>query len=332
MPRAIRRQRWSAFLHSSHVQSVQHVSIPVCCGVEMPGHDAVMAAWEALHLALVTMGIQSVEGLSEWICGQGFPQPRWCAHFCGRAQERLLNSAAHINARVTCLESAHVQVVLQACQHGVRQEQEEHRVRRVAPEPTSDPDARWDVMDDVNLEEISSKRFRVLQSCPFQMRGRFRQATRVALETLHNGVVGHDSLMKTRGWKLFILLPFMLLWRPRGHAKVGKDELCRRFDKFSAGRWADLIREGHQATTQGVDTTRIGADSLEHRAVAACHKTKLGKNSRARQCLAGAPLAPGTEETFQLLHKKRRSNARTSQKKFARSNLSLPGLWTDRSS
>ena len=34
-------------------QSAQHLSIPVC-GVEMPGHDAVMAGWEALHHALTS--------------------------------------------------------------------------------------------------------------------------------------------------------------------------------------------------------------------------------------------------------------------------------------
>ena len=109
-------------------QSVRDVSIPVC-GVEMPGHEAVMAGWEALHLAVNTMGIQSVEGLSEWIHGQGFPQPRWGAHFSGRAQERLLNSAAHINARVTSLESAYVQAVLQACEHGAREVQEARQTR-----------------------------------------------------------------------------------------------------------------------------------------------------------------------------------------------------------
>ena len=127
LPRVTRRQQWSVFKvlfmlaaaagdRSCTVlewlaQSVRDVSIPVC-GVEMPGHEAVMAGWEALHFAVNTMGIQSVEGLSEWIDGQGFPQPRWGAHFSGRAQERLLNSAAHINARVTSLESACVQAVL----------------------------------------------------------------------------------------------------------------------------------------------------------------------------------------------------------------------------
>ena len=141
----------------------------------------------------------------------------------------------------------------------------------------------------------------MLQSCPFQLRGRFRQASRVALETLHNGVVGHDVLMETRGWKLFILLPFILLRRHRGCAQVGKDELCRRFDKFIAGEWADLIREGHQGCAQEGHETHHGVDSV----VAARQKIKLGEISRARQCLTGAPLAPGTEETFQVLQARR---------------------------
>ena len=41
-----------------------------------------------------------------------------------------MNSAAHINARVTALQSAHVLVVLQACERG-RQEQEEQPAQGV---------------------------------------------------------------------------------------------------------------------------------------------------------------------------------------------------------
>ena len=142
-------------------------------------------------------------------------------------------------------------------------------------------DGRWEAVDDVNLEEVFNRRFLVLQSCPFQVRGRFRQATRVALETLHNGVLGHDTLMEPEVGN-FILLPFMLFRRPRGHAKVGKDELCRRFDKFAAGQWVDLLLEGHQSSVQGVEATHIGADSIERRAAAVCQKIK-GEISRARQ-------------------------------------------------
>ena len=118
-------------------------------------------------------------------------------------------------------------------------------------------------------------------------------------------MVAHDVLTETRGWKLFILLPNMLLRRPSGFAKVGKDELCRRFDKFVAGEWVDLIREGHQGCAQEGQVTHHQVDSVERRAVAACQKIKFGEVSRARQCLTGAPLAPGTEEIFQILQARR---------------------------
>ena len=73
-----------------------------------------MPGWDALHWAMRAWGIRCREGLSEWVHAQGFPQPRWRAHFSGRAQERLLNAAANLDARVTVLETAYVQVTLQS--------------------------------------------------------------------------------------------------------------------------------------------------------------------------------------------------------------------------
>ena len=126
--------------------------------------------------------------------------------------KRPLNSAAHINARVTSLEPAHVQVVLQACKHGVREVQEARHTHGV-PGPSLHLDARWEVLDHVNLEEVSNRRFPVLWSCPFQL-GKRNIHTKDTSGFGHG--LGHDTLMETRGWKLFILLPFMLLQRPRG--------------------------------------------------------------------------------------------------------------------
>ena len=152
------------------------------------------------------------------------------------------------------------------------------------------------------MEEVSRTRFPVLQSCPFQLGGRFRQASRVALETLHNGVIGHDLFMETTGWKLFILLLFMLLRRPRGHAKVGKDELGRRFE--SSLQECGLIcsvRDTKLAHKKGTRHTR-GWIPLNAGQLQLARKSNWG---RARRCLTGAPLAPGTEETFQVLQARR---------------------------
>ena len=156
--------------------------------------------------------------------------------------------------------------------------------------------ARWVALDDVNLEEVFNRCFPVLQSCLFQVR-RFIQATRVALETLHNVVLGHDTLMETRGWKLFILLPFMLLRRPHGQGRV--------VSKVSQVRRRAVGWRGTSPVLKVWRRPHIGADSIESRAVAACQKIKLGEISRARQCLTGASLAPRTEATFQLLQARR---------------------------
>ncbi len=66
----------------------------VCvASIEMTGPEAVVVGWEALRRAMQEIGIRAREGLAEWIDSQGFPMPRWGAHFCSRAQERMLNIA-----------------------------------------------------------------------------------------------------------------------------------------------------------------------------------------------------------------------------------------------
>ena len=48
-------------------------------------------------------------------------------------------------------------------------------------------------------------------------------------------------------------------------------ERVEGFDNFTAGQWADLILEGHQASAcQRMDATHTGADPIERRAAAAC--------------------------------------------------------------
>ena len=76
-------------------------------GVDTVGRDAVFEAWHALSGVVRSWGILSLEDLSEWIHRQGFPQPRWGGHFSGRAQERILTTAALTDARVSALESAY---------------------------------------------------------------------------------------------------------------------------------------------------------------------------------------------------------------------------------
>ena len=47
---------------------------------------------------------------------------------------------------------------------------------------------------------------------------------------------------ETRAWKLFALVPMMLLHRPRG-GSIGRAELFHRAVDFANVRWNDLIRQ-----------------------------------------------------------------------------------------
>ena len=166
-------------------------------------------------------------------------------------------------------------MILQACEHGITED-----VHQIPQETLSLPERCSEVLDAINLEDVFQKRVGVLQSCPHQFKGRFHNASR----------------MQIRAWKAFTLLPFMLLRRSQGRRNVGKDELCARFDKFGAGQWGELLEEAQNSVASSHN--RIPTeDTMERRADAALRKVKVGEVSRARQCLTGATLAPGTEES-----------------------------------
>ena len=82
-----------------------------------------------------------------------------------------------------------------------------------------------------------------------------------------------------------------------------REDVCDRFDKFTRGEWRDLFADAVQSDQR--IRVRSSAPTLEARARAACQKVRLGEVSRARQCLIGASVAPGTAETFQAMQNRR---------------------------
>ena len=316
IPRAIRRHQWSALfvpliwsascgdrnnpvlLWLMEASSV--ISNVAVTGVEMTGSEAVATGWEALRDVLRSRGIRSREDLAEWISAQGFPVPRWGHHFSGRVQERILNMAIAVDARVSALECLFVKLTLAKCQ---RQDPPMVRgeVRRRQDQQDVTHQNDWEWLDSVSLVEVFGRRVPVLQSCPYHIRGRFRQAVRQALELRSHAVRTQDRVSEVRGWKLFCLLPLMLLRRENGGSKVSKQELCRRFDLFVEGKWETLLHEASSVVHGSQSHTNDG----ERRALAACRKVQAGEVTRARQCLTGASVAPGTDDTFRALQSRR---------------------------
>ena len=71
-----------------------------------------------------------------------------------------------------------------------------------------------------------------------------------------------------------------------------------------SAKWGELMREA-TASVSNEHRVSPSRDSDQPRAEAACRKVQLGEVSRARQCLTGASLAPGTEATFREMQSRR---------------------------
>ena len=99
------------------------------------------------------------------------------------------------------------------------------------------PSESWEQLDEVDLHETFLGRVSMLKSCPYFFLGRLRWFWAVALRERQRARQAHDTEGEERAWKLFGLIPLMLLHRPRGSGSLGRDELAKRADDFAQGQW-----------------------------------------------------------------------------------------------
>ena len=173
--------------------------------------------------------------------------------------------------------------------------------------PTQVPSDSWLELDSVDLKQFFTKRPPMLKRCPHFLRGRLRQCFAIALRERYRARQEQDAAAEERAWKLFGLVPAMLLHRPRGTGSVGRDELAQRADEFASGHFRDLLE---MASRHAAESWKWGRtqddDTMERRGRAAQRRVESGQVSRARhELLTGAALAPKTQATFDELQQKR---------------------------
>ena len=127
----------------------------------------------------------------------------------------------------------------------------------------------------------------------------------MALDEATVGSSVEDLARQERGWKLFLLLPRLLLHRPPGGGLLSKEKLSDRFKMFSRGEWLQLLAASRvcdekAATTRNRRRRRL-PDDLERRAIRALQLVQMGELSSARQALEGAEIAPGSHAALQSL-------------------------------
>ena len=141
-----------------------------------------------------------------------------------------------------------------------------------------------------------------MQNILFFLRGPpFRNAMLMALEE----ICARDEVSRTRGWKLFLLLPRLLLHKTSSRWVHSQTQIGGKIRSIFPGQWATLLRESvegaEMAATARSRRSRRSADDIAHRAERAQALVSIGEISSGRQALKGAALVPGTEDTLNAL-------------------------------
>ena len=161
-------------------------------------------------------------------------------------------------------------------------------------------------LDEVDLKEVFKKRSMVMKNVPPFLRGCFRGAMRLVCKTVNHGRRESNVQMETRGWKLFLLLPRMLVFRPPRGGLVPRQRLVERVNKFISGEWRSLVEGSLMVAASGEASSRRRrrrqqSDDMERRANRAPDLMQMGEVSAARQALEAAVVAPGTKRTLDML-------------------------------
>ena len=157
------------------------------------------------------------------------------------------------------------------------------------------------------MREEFFRRRRVLKACPRAFRGRFRHAQRIALEAIDAADRQADPIALERGWKLFGLLPTMLLHYPVGSRGVEPAQLESRFESFARGAWEQLVLTSQQSANVAAFRGALSAsEEAQARQEAACAKIRQEECSKARQILTNNSSAPGNATTLEQLRENRR--------------------------
>ena len=101
-----------------------------------------------------------------------------------------------------------------------------------------------------------------------------------------------------RAWKLFLLVPRLLLARPHETGAAGRAALLERIRAFETGCWRELLEAAPSPEQRLQRSAGTDAERMRERA---CAQVRRGQLSRARQTLTSAPLAPGNAATLRLL-------------------------------
>ena len=132
----------------------------------------------------------------------------------------------------------------------------------------------------------------MLKTCPFFFRGRLCQCFSVELRERHRARQAEDTFAEERAWKLFGLVPMMMLHRPRGAGLLAEMSWRNGQTIFARGKWTEMLQDASQTIVKPRLETSSEMEEAVRRGHAALNRVQRGQVSPARQELTGAALAP----------------------------------------
>ena len=133
-----------------------------------------------------------------------------------------------------------------------------------------------------SLANVFTRRALVMRSVPRVLQGPYTAAVRLSLQEASQAQQDGDQVRLSRAWKLFLLLPQMLLWTPPRGGLFPKRHLEGRLSLFVAGEWTALLQQGTvhgAAAAVAFARKRRREDSekdLSRRAARAVRQVELG--------------------------------------------------------
>jgi hypothetical protein len=160
--------------------------------------------------------------------------------------------------------------------------------------------AAWATLDAIELKEEWKNPCATVREVPEFFSKQLQEAFHVATARIREMHGKKKDIELERAWKLFLLLPRMLLSRTKQKGEDGKAEFFSRFRSFQRGDWLKLVQQARRPKRKK-QAQRVDVDVVQEKLRAAEQRARLGELSHARQELVGTPLAPRTMETYYKL-------------------------------
>lgn len=160
--------------------------------------------------------------------------------------------------------------------------------------------AAWASLDAIVLTEEWKHPCATVREVPEFLRRQVQEAFHVATARIREMHEKKKDVELERAWKLFLLLPRMLLSRTKHRGEDGKSEFFSRLRAFQRGDWLTLVQQA-RLPQRKTKTQSAEVDPVQAKLRAAEQRARLGELSHARQELVGTPLAQRTMDTYYKL-------------------------------